>query len=272
MYKLVALDLDGTLLTNDSKISRYNAQMLNSMREKGVKVAFVTGRIYPNAKEHAKSLEIIDFISCCNGACLVDCKTDIYVYRNSIDRDILIAILNILQKYDLFYELYVENIIYSQNRAINFLSEMYPEMDIFQGNTAEVVIVEDLINMVINEVMIVDKIFVMSKNKDDFIAARDEITKFSSLSITSSGFMNFELTNQGVDKSCGLRYLEGYYNISREEIIAFGDNENDLSMLEYAGMGVAMENAVDIVKSKCSYITDSNMNDGVATALNKLIN
>jgi len=271
MYKLVALDLDGTLLTNDSKISRYNAQTLNSMRKKGIKVAFVTGRIYPNAKEHAKSLEIVDFVSCCNGACLVDCKTDNYVYRDSIEGDSLIAILKILEKYDLYYEFYVENIIYSQNRAIDLLHEMYPEMDIFQGNTAEVVVVEDLIHMVINQGSIVDKIFVISNNKDDLIMARDEITKSLSLSITSSGGFNFEITNKGVDKSCGLRYLEEHYNISREEIIAFGDNENDLSMLEYAGMGVAMENAVDIVKSKCSYITDSNMDDGVATALNKLI-
>lgn len=272
MYKLVALDLDGTLLNNDSKISQYNVEVLNSMKKKGVKVAFVTGRIYPNAKEHANNLDIVDFVSCCNGACLVDCKTDNYIYRNSIDREILIDLLKILQKYDLFYELYVGNVIYSQNRAIDFLSEMYPEMDMLQGNTAEVVIVEDIVNVVVNKGLSVDKIFVMSKNEDDFASARVEITDFSSLSITSSGFMNFEITNKGVDKSCGLRYLEGHYNISKEEIIAFGDNENDLSMLEYAGMSVAMENAVDIVKSKCRYITDSNVDDGVATALNKLIN
>jgi Cof subfamily protein (haloacid dehalogenase superfamily) len=91
------------------------------------------------------------------------------------------------------------------------------------------------------------------------------------VSIVSSFSNNIEIMNHGISKGNAVKILAAYYGIKKEEIICFGDAENDISMLEYAGLGIAMGNAEAYVKEKADYVTDTNDNDGVAKAIEKYI-
>ena len=87
-----------------------------------------------------------------------------------------------------------------------------------------------------------------------------------------SGSRSVEINNRGVSKGRGVKALADYYGFKREEIVCIGDNENDISMIEYAGLGVAMGNAIDEVKELADYITDTNKKNGVAKAIKKIFN
>ena len=87
-----------------------------------------------------------------------------------------------------------------------------------------------------------------------------------------AGSRSLEINHQGVSKGRAVKALADYYGIKREEIVCIGDNENDISMIEYAGLGVAMGNAIDQVKALADYITDSNKEEGVSNALKKIFN
>jgi Cof subfamily protein (haloacid dehalogenase superfamily) len=111
----------------------------------------------------------------------------------------------------------------------------------------------------------------MNDNEDKLKEIRDELKEIDDIELASSSRHNIEITRKGVSKGRAVEVLGSYYNIKREEIVAIGDSENDLTMIEYAGLGIAMGNAIDVVKVKADYITDTNNNDGVVKAINKFI-
>ncbi|MBC8016730.1 MAG: HAD-IIB family hydrolase, partial [Sporomusaceae bacterium] len=100
---------------------------------------------------------------------------------------------------------------------------------------------------------------------------RNELKKITQLEIVDSSKYNIEITRKGVSKGKAVEMLAILYNVKREEIITIGDSENDISMIEYAGLGIAMGNASDRVKQAADYVTDSNDNEGVANGINKFI-
>ena len=95
--------------------------------------------------------------------------------------------------------------------------------------------------------------------------------KYEDLEVVSSSPNNFEVMNKGTSKGRAVKVLADILNINREEIMCLGDSENDLSMIEFAGLGVAMGNAEEFLKEKADYITDTNENDGVAKAIEKFV-
>lgn len=100
---------------------------------------------------------------------------------------------------------------------------------------------------------------------------RNELKTIDRLEIVDSSKYNIEITRKGVSKGKAVEMLASLYNVKREEVLTIGDSENDLSMIEYAGLGVAMGNASDVIKAKADYITDTNDNDGVAEVISKFI-
>jgi Cof subfamily protein (haloacid dehalogenase superfamily) len=101
--------------------------------------------------------------------------------------------------------------------------------------------------------------------------AKEELLKYDDLEVVSSNYNNFEVMCKGVSKGRAVEILAGYYNIKKEEIICIGDNENDLSMIKYAGLGVAMGNGEKYVKDSADYVTSTNNEDGVAKVIEKFI-
>ncbi|MBM6838993.1 HAD-IIB family hydrolase, partial [Clostridium saudiense] len=115
------------------------------------------------------------------------------------------------------------------------------------------------------------KCITFSPSIKDILKVRKELDELENIVYFGSGNHSTEINFKGVSKGNSVKVLSEKYGIKREELICIGDNENDISMIKYAGLGIAMANAIDEVKSAAQYITDSNKNDGVAKAIKKFI-
>lgn len=269
-YKLIVTDMDGTVLGGDHKITEENMRALREADERGVKVVFATGRFHDSAKEHVTFLEEVMPIVSSNGAIIKHPITNEVLYCNSIDKDISLKIVETLDNLDLSYQIYTDNEILQKYKT----EEEKIKMQDFIKNTfsdkTEIVFKKDLkkdikdLNILKFNVMDFERPLLMKE-------ARKEVEKIEGLEVTSSWNDNVEIMNAGSSKGSAVKFLCELLNIDKEEIIAFGDNYNDISMLEYVGMGVAMGNAEEDVKKIASYITESNTESGVAKAIDDLV-
>ena len=269
-YKLIVTDMDGTVLGGDHKITEENMRALREADERGVKVVFATGRFHDSAKEHVTFLEEVMPIVSSNGAIIKHPITNEVLYCNSIDKDISLKIVETLDNLDLSYQIYTDNEILQKYKT----EEEKIKMQDFIKNTfsdkTEIIFKKDLkedikdLNILKFNVVDFERPLLMKE-------ARKEVEKIEGLEVTSSWNDNVEIMNAGSSKGSAVKFLCELLNIDKEEIIAFGDNYNDISMLEYVGMGVAMGNAEEDVKKIASYITDSNIESGVAKAIDDLV-
>lgn len=269
-YKLIVTDMDGTVLGGNHKITEENMRALKEADERGVKVVFATGRFHDSAKEHVTFLEEVMPIVSSNGAIIKHPITNEVLYCNSIDKDISLKIVETLDNLDLSYQIYTDNEILQKYKT----EEEKIKMQDFIKNTfsdkTEIVFKKDLkkdikdLNILKFNVMDFERPLLMKE-------ARKEVEKIEGLEVTSSWNDNVEIMNAGSSKGSAVKFLCELLNIDKEEIIAFGDNYNDISMLEYVGMGVAMGNAEEDVKKIASYITESNTESGVAKAIDDLV-
>lgn len=269
-YKLIVTDMDGTVLGGDHKITEENMRALKEADERGVKVVFATGRFHDSAKEHVTFLEEVMPIVSSNGAIIKHPITNEVLYCNSIDKDISLKIVETLDNLDLSYQIYTDNEILQKYKT----EEEKIKMQDFIKNTfsdkTEIIFKKDLkedikdLNILKFNVVDFERPLLMKE-------ARKEVEKIEGLEVTSSWNDNVEIMNAGSSKGNAVKFLCELLNIDKEEIIAFGDNYNDISMLEYVGMGVAMGNAEEDVKKIASYITDSNIESGVAKAIDDLV-
>lgn len=263
-YKLIVTDMDGTLLGSDHEVTEENKKALKEALDKGINVTVATGRMYSSAKSHISFLNSKVPIIACNGALIKDSITNEVIYSNHISKDKSLKILHILEKYNVYYQYYSEDLLMCKkidkdNKNLDKVKKLISNgVDlVFVPNLTEFIISKDILKVVVIEdenIHILDEI-------------KKELRKIEGLEITKSWFNNIEIMATGSDKGSAVKTLAKYLDIDRKNIIAFGDNYNDISMLEFAGMGVAMGNADEFVKSKADYITSINDEDGVAKAL-----
>ncbi|HBH3034913.1 TPA: HAD-IIB family hydrolase, partial [Clostridioides difficile] len=133
------------------------------------------------------------------------------------------------------------------------------------------VIVKDDLREEIFKKDILKFVIIEEKNPSILDEIRKELRKVQGIKITSSWPNNIEVMNEGVDKGNAVKILAEKMNIDREDIIAFGDNYNDIEMIKFAGLGVAMGNAEEFIKQEADYVTDTNQDSGVAKAIYKFL-
>lgn len=265
-YKLIALDLDGTLKNSKNKITDKTREALIKAQEKGVKVVLASGRPTPGLRHEAKELRLDEFggyLLSFNGAHVCDYQTKETIYEQTLDMN------DAKKAYDRSKEFHLACMTYDNDIVIS--EDIDDEYVKVEGNINDIALsrVSDF------KVSLKDPIHkVLLTGKPDYVA--EIIDEFKepfgdSLSIYRSAPYFIEIMAQGIDKAASLDRLVKYLNIKQEEVMAFGDGYNDLSMIEYAGMGVAMNNAVDGVKERANYVTLSNDEDGIAYALDKFL-
>lgn len=272
-YKLVCIDMDGTLLNKQRRVSETSKEVLRKAHEKGVHIVISTGRMYIDAKDYSNFIGVKSPVIASNGAFIKEKYGDEIIYKSILDESLCLKLLNIFSKYD------VKPIFYTPEKS-------------YRGSISSKIFIEYLkLKGVFNKSIDVkyvasqkqwNKIFKLEKdnivkceainlNEFELMEIRSELEKINEIEIACSSKDNIEITCKGVSKGRAVKILGSYYNIDREKIMAIGDSENDLSMIEYAGMGIAMGNATDIVKKKAKFITDTNDNEGVAKAINKFV-
>lgn len=266
MYKLIALDIDGTLLNNNREITEKTKQTIKSAISMGVKVVIATGRIIQSVKGLAKELGLqgeSEYIITNNGCTIYDTKNYSLLYEKSLKDKDLKEIYKRYKNEDTTLEVHTLNGVLTEN--INDHKEqinLFPEMEVLE---------KDFINDVIEDQKLIK---ILVKGQDEYIARLCESVPkelHEKYAVVRSLDHLLEFMYKGSSKAKGLEVLGDILDIEREEIIAIGDGINDLEMIEYAGLGVAMGNAKEEVKEIANYITKSNEDDGVAYVIERFI-
>ena len=268
-YKMLVTDMDYTLLNKEKRVSDRNREALRRAMEKGVHMVVATGRIYTSARIYAKLLGLDTPIIASNGALIKDASKTIF--RDILSQDTVREMLRLCHKYGIYCHFFTENTIYSE-KLIN-VSLRYTEWNKYMGEEDQVRIRivddgEEIVEAAKSEVL---KAVVFDDDDEKIQKLRDGIMETGIVSVSQSMKHNLEVMNKGVTKGNAVRILAQMYGINREEIIAIGDNENDISMIEYAGLGIAMGNAEEILKRAADHVTGDYQEDGVAEAIEKFI-
>ncbi|MEH7011375.1 Cof-type HAD-IIB family hydrolase [Neobacillus niacini] len=264
-YKMIVLDLDDTLLRDDLTISPRTKQSLMEAQEAGVKVVLASGRptsaMLPIAGELCLK-EYGSFILSFNGGKIIDCQTGDEWFSSTLPIETVHHLYEISRRENVWIHTYVGETIITEEP--NQYTDIEGEL-----TKLEIKVVDSFIDAVTEPVV---KVLML---KEPSILARVEKKlqkEFAeSLSIMRSKKFFLEFTEAGVTKGTSLNSLIQQLGISRDEVIAIGDSNNDLSMIQFAGLGVAMGNASEAIKAQADFVTDTNMNDGVAKVVEEFI-
>ena len=229
-YKLVAIDMDGTLLNSKNEVSSRTKLAIDMAKSKGVHVVLSTGRILKSALAYSKSLNLKSPIIACNGAIMVD-ESEKIIYKSPIEKNLVEKIVNMAKKRDIYYHFYDESKFYSHTKVeevLKFYNEGSSKSNIdfhLFGSIHE--LMEKNIN--------VYKFLFVDNNNSKLNSLREELNSLGNISTSSSWSNNIEAMSLNVSKGEALRQLCKSLDIDSKEVIAIGDSENDLSMLEFAG-------------------------------------
>ncbi|MDX8336955.1 Cof-type HAD-IIB family hydrolase [Candidatus Cetobacterium colombiensis] len=259
--KAVALDLDGTLLNSRKEISKENKDILRKLVEKNVEILIVTGRPYPITKKIAQSLEIPVTIICYNGARVVDLNSDEVIYEKVLREEEVSKIIDFCKKNKRSLNLFQNDVWYVEDLE-SYSTKYYKNNSKLEARLKSF---DSFDNLEMIKTIIIDENKILNE-------IERELKKILSDSVyfTYSQDKYLEILNKDVNKGITLKKVLENKGIEISECIAFGDAHNDLEMLELAGMGVAMGNAHEVLKSKVQYVTDTNDNNGVAKFLKQI--
>lgn len=271
MYKLVCIDMDGTLLNHNFTIPDENVKVLKEAIKKGVQIALVSGRPYNIGKYFANILGPEVHVIGTNGTYF---KYKDVLYEKRLSKEQIQHIYNVVSKYDLIihfkgYNKLISNKPVEMSHPYKMINPKLQEEDKMQF--VENASLEDTLEAENGEIF---KAICFNRNKEfkDIVKkAKEEIKQYDDLEVVSSNELNFEVMKAGTSKAEAVKALSGYLGIDRSEIMCIGDNENDISMIKYAALGIAMSNGSDDIKAQADYITDTNDNAGVAKAISKFI-
>ncbi|MCI8284568.1 MAG: HAD family phosphatase [Firmicutes bacterium] len=269
MYKLIVSDIDSTLINNQFKITEYNIEMIKRARKHGVDFMLSTGRLFGAARPYAKFLELDSPIITSNGGITMDSRTGETLFHTPISADKCMEIFNILDNLEVYYHFYSKNTFYTKKFLIKNSHIMLMNMKLPEGEQFPMLEVSNP-----SEVAKYDpvyKISVRCKNSDETKSFMQAFDGHDDIYITSSFADNYEISEKGVDKGSALQKYAKLKSINPDEILAFGDNFNDIQMIKFAGTGVAVANAVKELKDIADYITDTNENSGVGKAISRFI-
>jgi Cof subfamily protein (haloacid dehalogenase superfamily) len=265
--KLIAIDLDGTLLTSDKEVTKKSIEALEKAMEQGVMVVIATGRPLLGLETVINNVPKSPYILTTNGARVVNLETGEIILEKLISHEVVLQTFDILRKYDCVKEIFYNGQGYIDSAELEriHLYHRKPEMCDYVKRTRKAV--PDLMKY-INELKgSADKaqgIFNDLRIRDQAWRQLDELGE---LNLADSLNYNIEINAKGVDKGSSLEFLVESLGIEREKVMAIGDGSNDAGMLEYAGFGVAMGNAKDRIKGIADMVTASNDEDGVAKIL-----
>ncbi|MBX7372921.1 Cof-type HAD-IIB family hydrolase [Clostridium chauvoei] len=273
-YKLVCIDMDGTLLDDDHRVSDENKLALKEANDKGVKIAITTGRIFCSAKFYSDMIGVDAPIIASNGAYVREKSSNEPIFANPLSSDILHEVYDIIKHYGLHTNFNTFDTVLREtevpfNHAYANMNRVLPD-----DQKIKFVIEKDLTNAINRfDGQILKAITIEENYVDKLFKAKEELkNKFKNdLHIVSSSPYNFELMLGTSSKGNAVSKLAESFNLSPENVICIGDSENDLSMIKYAGLGVAMGNGLDMVKKEANYITDTNLNSGVAKVIRKFV-
>lgn len=270
-YKLVVLDMDGTLLNSNNQVSERNRQVLERLIKEGIEVAIATGRIYTSARSFAEQLGIYTPIIACNGALIRNYSDLEVVYSSPIAHEDVIRVIEVCNSHNVYFHIYDAEDMYVEESRLDFLINNYWKDKKRESEQVSIVKVTDMYSFIKAKELNVLKFVLIDLDPERLIKIRSELETIGSINVDKSWYNNLEVMNKDVSKGEAIGRLGEMLKIPKEKIIAFGDNFNDLSMKDCVGTFVAMANGEELVRERADYVTASNDEDGVAEGILRLV-
>jgi 5-amino-6-(5-phospho-D-ribitylamino)uracil phosphatase len=279
MVKLVALDIDGTLLNRNGQITDRTLRAVGNLRRAGVEFTLCTGRNFPLVREFAQTLGIMLPLATCNGGEIRRPDGEV-LQRRSIPVELAKQAYRILVKHDALFDIYWDDRIVIESKKIHVLRlidyyraiknidreyEALLEQEIEQPYMFET---HDLSAWLESgEPEAIEKFFVMEQRPERLESLFAELRGVPGLNVFTSHHTTLEINHVSADKGAGLAQIAETCGITPEQVAAIGDGMNDVPMFAYAGVSVAMGNASDEVKRHAKWVTGTNSEEGLAQML-----
>jgi len=268
--KIIATDLDGTLMAPDHiTVTERTVKALERAHSFGVRFAISTGRTLAVTENVRAQVPFVDYIIYSNGAGVYDCRNNEIIYSNYMPKDLVAEIVDFLDKYPVYYEVYSGGVQYVQaDKAKYFKNHGLPQefLDEYMKSVAEIKNLSSFAKS--NDV---EKINLYYFEGEYLNEIRDYLYSLDDIDCTSPVMGDIEMTFKGVNKGKALDGICSRLHIDKSEAMAFGDSDNDIDMLQYCEYSFAMENGSEICKHNAKYRALSNAKDGVADAVEKYV-
>lgn len=287
MYKLVAVDLDGTMLNSYGIVTENTKNTIKKVIENGTEVIIASGRPIDSIKSIAKEIGSEDYFIAGNGALIYDIKNDKIIYEKYMPKLKVLEIIKICEENSISYNVYTDKTILATSLKYNVLYYYKENLKKEESKKTNINIVKDMYEYVKN--MQEDKflkITICDDNKTVFNSIMKKIKRIEQIEVLDVSHMSRKMIRQGteeipieyyyteislanVDKWNAIEFLIKKLHIETEEVMTIGDNINDKKMIENAGLGIAMKGSTPVVTNVANDIAESNNEEGVAKILQK---
>lgn len=261
MYKLVAIDLDETLLSPKKEISQQNIDAIKRAQQAGAKVIIATGRPYFTAKKYLEQLDYDDLAIMYGGSLIIKYPSEEIIESHPLSDEQIKKTIDFAKRNHMFIQTYDKDRILYEKREDIF--DYYAKGNAVEGYEA------DIYNH--DYEMCLKTLIIEEADKAEAVLEKARKEFDGELAVTKSSLRYIEFNVLGISKAKALAKVAQYYGVKQEEVIAIGDNSNDESMIEYAGLGVSMGNGTEGLKKIANYICPTNAESGVAHVIRKFI-
>ena len=269
--KMIGLDLDGTTLNSESKLTERTFEAFRKAYDMGTTIVIATGRAFTAVPKEIKSLESVEYIVTSNGARITERKTGKTIRESYIDSDVIVKIHELFMTLDPDIEIFFDGKAYIGKREYDAIMDGRNTVRSKEYVAASRIPVDDIFSLLLENKGIIENINVNYTLPDQKRRIEPLLKTIDNVTLTSSYPLNNEFEGEGTSKGKAMEYIMGLKGFSKDEIMCIGDNPNDIEMIKFAGLGVAVENSEPIVKKFADYITLSNDDDGVAAAIEKFV-
>ncbi len=259
-YKMIAIDLDDTLLDSRGSIPERTALAVRAAAEAGVRVVICTGRTIKGMRRFHDALNLDTLMITSGGAEVYDAQGHI-IFGYPVEPALVKRVLQLAREYEAHAQVYVDGELAYQSR--NAYAEKYERSYGFPG-----IEIPDLFE---RDDIVTPKVLFMSEPETILSIKSEAETRFPQLAIKRSKPEFLEFVHPDVSKGEAMKFVAGYYGIDLKDVVAVGDSEIDISMIEAAGLGVAMGNASLETKAAADWVCASNDDAGVADVIEKII-
>ena len=287
MYKLIAIDLDGTMLNSYGIVTENTKKVIKKTIERGTDVIIASGRPIDSIKAIAKEIGSEKYFIAGNGALIYDIQKDEIIYEKYMTKEKVLEIIKICEENSISYNVYTDKTILAKALKYNVLYYHKENLKKEESKKTNISIVDNMYEYVKNmqeEKFL--KITICDENRSVFSSIIRKLKEIKGIDVLDVSHMSRKTIKQGsedipieyyyteislenVDKWDAILYLIEKLNLDKAEVMSIGDNINDKKMIENAGLGIAMQGSTPIVTEVANYTTDTNNNDGVAKALEK---
>lgn len=285
MYKLIAMDIDGTLLNSYGEVSLKNKEAIELALKKNIEVVLTSGRMPKAILPIANEIKADKYIISGNGAAIYDVQKDKIIYNSYLTKKKVLEIIDICEKNSMFYNVYTNDVILTKSLSYNILFYHNENKRNPEDKKIKINIVDDIYKYV-EEYGKEDflKVTICDNDKFVFRSIMNKIKNIKNVDVLEVAHMSkkiirhgseeheiayyyTEITNKNVNKWTALKELLQLLGIKKEELITIGDNVNDKEMIENAGLGIVTGNASPEMKKIADATVASNNEDGVAEAI-----